>query len=255
MFQGEEHIRHWGTIVMASSGELARRREPALRRLENSRLHPRSHTGALPVNEPGSTWTAAATRAARRTPRPSRAPRRCCAPAALWRSRPRPSTGSAPTRPMPAAVARIYAAKERPRFNPLISHLPDARCRARGGRLRRQRGALAQRFWPGPLTLVVPARPDAASAICARAGLDNVALRVPAHPLAQALLAAAGRPVAAPSANRSGRVSPTRRRPCLADLDGRIDRRARWRRTPRSASNRPWSPVSTARRGCCGPAA
>jgi L-threonylcarbamoyladenylate synthase len=107
------------------------------------------------------------------------------------------------------AVARIFAAKGRPRFNPLIVHIPglaeaeplaefDARARE-----------AAQRFWPGPLTLVLRRCADAELSLLASAGLDTVALRAPAHPVAQELLRAAARPIAAPSANRSGRVSPT----------------------------------------------
>ncbi|HEX8166265.1 MAG TPA: L-threonylcarbamoyladenylate synthase [Beijerinckiaceae bacterium] len=121
------------------------------------------------------------------------------------------------------AVARIYAAKARPRFNPLIAHVADLAAARREGVLDRDALALARRFWPGPLTLVVPAAPACRVCDLARAGLDSVALRVPAHPLAQALLERIGRPVAAPSANRSGQVSPTTAAHVLADLDGRID--------------------------------
>lgn len=121
------------------------------------------------------------------------------------------------------AVAGIYAAKERPSFNPLISHLPDLMAARRQGLFDANALALAKAFWPGPLTLVVPA--SAACEICelARAGLDSVALRVPAHPVAHAILQVAGRPIAAPSANRSGRISATSAAHVLADLDGRID--------------------------------
>ena len=121
-----------------------------------------------------------------------------------------------------AAVARIFAAKERPRFNPLISHLAAVRAALAEGVFDAQARRLAEAFWPGPLTLVVPARPGTAICDLARAGLPSVALRVPAHPVAQALLADVGRPVAAPSANRSGRVSPTRAAHVLDDLAGRI---------------------------------
>ena len=107
------------------------------------------------------------------------------------------------------AVADIFAAKSRPRFNPLIVHVPglaEAETLAVfDDRARR----LARRFWPGPLTLVLPRLPGGGVSLLASAGLDTVAVRVPAHPVAQALLRAVGRPVAAPSANRSGRVSPT----------------------------------------------
>lgn len=122
----------------------------------------------------------------------------------------------------PQAVAAIYAAKDRPRFNPLISHVADSAAARRIGVFDRRAELLADRFWPGPLTLVVPAAADCPVCDLARAGLDTVALRVPAHPLAHALLEAAGCPVAAPSANRSGRVSPTTAEHVLGDLDGRI---------------------------------
>jgi L-threonylcarbamoyladenylate synthase len=120
-------------------------------------------------------------------------------------------------------VAKIYAAKERPQFNPLISHVPDLAAAERLGVFNADARALGQAFWPGPLTLVVPAAPGCIVSDLARAGLDSVALRVPAHPVAQALLRAAGVPVAAPSANRSGRVSPTHAAHVTGDLEGRID--------------------------------
>ncbi|AWN52330.1 L-threonylcarbamoyladenylate synthase [Methylobacterium sp. 17Sr1-1] len=122
----------------------------------------------------------------------------------------------------PAAVAGIYAAKERPRFNPLIAHLPDVAAARREGVLGPDALSLAQDFWPGPLTLVVPVAVGGTVCDLARAGLSSVALRVPGSALARAVLAAAGRPVAAPSANRSGRVSPTEVDHVLGDLDGRI---------------------------------
>src|SRR5437763_3275113 len=107
------------------------------------------------------------------------------------------------------AVARIFSAKERPRFNPLIVHVPGvAEAEALAEFDDRAREA-ARRFWPGPLTLVLRRRADAGLSLLASAGLDTVALRVPAHPIAQQLLRAVGRPIAGPSANRSGRVSPT----------------------------------------------
>jgi L-threonylcarbamoyladenylate synthase len=121
------------------------------------------------------------------------------------------------------AVARIYAAKERPRFNPLIAHVASLDAARREGVFDESALALAARFWPGPLTLVVPAASQGRVSDLARAGLDSVALRVPAHPLAHALLERVGRPVAAPSANRSGRISPTTAAHVLAELDGRID--------------------------------
>ena len=122
-----------------------------------------------------------------------------------------------------AAVAGIYAAKERPEFNPLIAHVPDLAAAERHGVFDARARALAEAFWPGPLTLVVPAATGCAVSDLARAGLPTVALRVPAHPVAQALLRAVDRPVAAPSANRTGRVSPTHAGHVLADLDGRVD--------------------------------
>ncbi len=119
------------------------------------------------------------------------------------------------------AVAGIYAAKERPRFNPLIAHVADRAAAERIGMFDADASRLADAFWPGPLTLVVPYRGTGVSDL-ARAGNDSVALRVPSHPVAQALLAAFGGALAAPSANRSGRVSPTLPEHVLADLDGRI---------------------------------
>ena len=118
----------------------------------------------------------------------------------------------------------IYAAKERPRFNPLIAHARQFRIAlAPRACSTTPRWKLAEAFWPGPLTLVVPVAPTCTISDLARAGLDSVGLRVPAHPLAHALLQQAGRPVAAPSANRSGRVSPTDADHVLGDLDGRIE--------------------------------
>ncbi|GMG81810.1 L-threonylcarbamoyladenylate synthase [Paralimibaculum aggregatum] len=121
-----------------------------------------------------------------------------------------------------AAVARLYAAKGRPRHNPLILHLPDLAAAARIAVLPEGARRLAAAFWPGPLTLVAPLRPGAPVAPAVMAGLPTVALRVPAHPVAAALLRAAGRPVAAPSANPSGKVSPTTAAHVLEGLDGRI---------------------------------
>ncbi|MDR7036264.1 L-threonylcarbamoyladenylate synthase [Methylobacterium sp. BE186] len=122
----------------------------------------------------------------------------------------------------PSAVARIFAAKERPRFNPLIAHLPDAAAARAEGRFDAAASRLAEAFWPGPLTLVVPAHARTSVCDLARAGLPSLALRVPRSALAQDLLARVGRPVAAPSANRSGRVSPTSAAHVLGDLDGRV---------------------------------
>jgi L-threonylcarbamoyladenylate synthase len=110
----------------------------------------------------------------------------------------------------PGAVARVFEAKGRPRFNPLIAHADGVEAARRIGRLDGRAEALATAFWPGPLTLVLPYTGGEAVCDLARAGLDTVAVRVPAHPLARAVLQAFGRPVVAPSANRSGRPSPTR---------------------------------------------
>lgn len=121
------------------------------------------------------------------------------------------------------AAARIYAAKGRPSFNPLIAHVPDLASAEREGVFDDTARKLAEAFWPGPLTLVVPIAPSCSVADLARAGLASIGLRVPSHPAAQALMRAFGRPIAAPSANRSGHVSPTSAAHVLADLDGRID--------------------------------
>jgi L-threonylcarbamoyladenylate synthase len=109
----------------------------------------------------------------------------------------------------PRAVAAVYAAKGRPRFNPLIAHVADLATAVRLARLDERALALAEAFWPGPLTLVAPIRDSDAVCDLARAGLDTIAVRVPGHPLARAVLEAFGGPVVAPSANRSGRPSPT----------------------------------------------
>lgn len=121
-----------------------------------------------------------------------------------------------------AAVARIYAAKGRPDFNPLIVHVPGLDAAEKLGVFGAVELALAKRFWPGPLTLVVPRTADCPVASIATAGLDTIALRVPGHRAMQALLAESGAPLAAPSANASGGVSPTRAEHVLATLDGRI---------------------------------
>ncbi|MBX9739779.1 MAG: threonylcarbamoyl-AMP synthase [Beijerinckiaceae bacterium] len=121
------------------------------------------------------------------------------------------------------AVAKIYAAKARPQFNPLISHVPDLASAKREGDFDAKAHALAEAFWPGPLTLVVPVASGCSVSDLARAGLASVALRVPSHPVALELLRAFGKPVAAPSANRSGRVSPTHAAHVMGDLDGRVD--------------------------------
>lgn len=107
------------------------------------------------------------------------------------------------------AVAAVYAAKGRPSFNPLIAHVADLATARRIAHFDERAERLAARFWPGPLTLVLPVADEAAVCDLARAGLDTVAVRAPGHPLAHALLEAFGGPLVAPSANRSGRPSPT----------------------------------------------
>ena len=120
------------------------------------------------------------------------------------------------------AVAAVFDAKGRPHFNPLICHYPDAAAAFADVVANPAARALAAAFWPGPLTMVLPRRPGCAVALLAGAGLDTLAVRVPGHAGALALLRAVGRPVAAPSANRSGAVSPTTLAHVLAGLDGRI---------------------------------
>jgi len=121
-----------------------------------------------------------------------------------------------------AAVERIYAAKGRPSFNPLIVHVPDLAEAERIGLLDEAARRIARAFWPGPVTLVVPLREGGGIAPRVTAGLGTIALRVSAHPAMQALLAAAGRPLAAPSANASGTISPTSAQHVLKSLGGRI---------------------------------
>ena len=120
----------------------------------------------------------------------------------------------------PNAVACIFEAKGRPRFNPLIAHVADAGGARALGVFDDRAEALASAFWPGPLTLVLPAQPHCAVCDLARAGLDTVAVRAPDHPLAQAVLAAFDGPVAAPSANRSGRPSPTTCADAVTEVGG-----------------------------------
>ena len=120
------------------------------------------------------------------------------------------------------AVALIYVAKGRPSFNPLIVHVPDLDAAEMLGVFDTEARALAEAYWPGPLTIVVPARQDNGIAAIVTAGLSTIAIRVPAHPAMRALLEATDRPLAAPSANASGRISPTRAAHVLASLDGRI---------------------------------
>src|SRR5271166_3580776 len=122
-----------------------------------------------------------------------------------------------------AAIARLYEAKGRPLFNPLISHVEGLASAHRIARFDATAIKLAQAFWPGPLTLVLPKREGCEVADLATAGLETIAVRVPAHPVAHAILKAFDRPVVAPSANLSGHVSPTTAAHVQSDLEGRID--------------------------------
>jgi L-threonylcarbamoyladenylate synthase len=120
------------------------------------------------------------------------------------------------------AVAAIFAAKGRPQFNPLIAHYPTTGEAARDVTFDEKAKELARRFWPGPLTLVLPRRAECRVSLLASAGLDSQAVRVPRHDVAQRLLAQFGRPLAAPSANRSGRVSPTQPSHVAEELGPRV---------------------------------
>ena len=120
------------------------------------------------------------------------------------------------------AVARVFEAKGRPRFNPLIVHVARLEEAMRLGRFSAEARLLAERFWPGPLTLVVPQAAACPVSFLASAGLDSIALRMPAHPLARVLIEAAGRPLVGPSANPSGRLSPTTADDVMHGLGGRI---------------------------------
>jgi L-threonylcarbamoyladenylate synthase len=124
---------------------------------------------------------------------------------------------------LPQAVARIYAAKGRPSFNPLIAHVNSVEAAQREAILPAAALRLARAFWPGPLTLVAAVAADGGVCDLARAGLASIALRVPAHETAQALIAALGAPIVAPSANRSGHVSPVTAEHVAQDLDGKVD--------------------------------
>jgi len=121
------------------------------------------------------------------------------------------------------AIARLYEAKGRPAFNPLIAHVADAAAARALAGFDADAARLAETFWPGPLTLVLPKADGCPVAELATAGLDTIAVRVPNHPVAQKILAAFGRPIMAPSGNRSGHVSPTTAAHVLADLRGRVD--------------------------------
>src|SRR6202050_1285377 len=121
------------------------------------------------------------------------------------------------------AVARLYEAKGRPSFNPLIAHVVDLKSAQTLGKLNAKAARLAKAFWPGPLTMVLPKAARCRVAELATAGLDTIAVRIPDHEVARNILASFGKPVVAPSANRSGHVSPTRAEHVQADLAGRID--------------------------------
>lgn len=121
------------------------------------------------------------------------------------------------------SVAAIYRAKGRPSFNPLIVHVPDLENAERLAVFDERARDLAALFWPGPLTMVLPLRDEAPIAKAVTAGLSTIALRMPAHPLMRGVLEATGLPLAAPSANRSGGVSPTETAHVVASLGGRID--------------------------------
>ncbi len=152
------------------------------------------------------------------------------------------------------AVARLFAAKGRPSFNPLIAHVLDAAAARTLGRLDENAERLAT-LWPGPLTLVLPKLPACPVAELATAGLDTIAVRAPSHPVARALLAKIRGPIVAPSANRSGHVSPTTAEHVRADLAGQIDLIIDGGATPRRIGIRPSLPASAPSHCCCGPAA
>ena len=122
-----------------------------------------------------------------------------------------------------AAVAKIYAAKGRPSFNPLIAHVADIEMAQREGLFSRAALDLAAEAWPGPLTMVVDLAPTATVCDLARAGLDSIAIRIPAHPVAQDMLAEVDMPLVAPSANPSGKISPTLATHVAADMGDKID--------------------------------
>ncbi len=121
------------------------------------------------------------------------------------------------------AVAAIFAAKRRPRFNPLIVHVRDRAQAEDHAEFSLEARALADAFWPGAVTLVLPRRADSALSLLVSAGLDTVALRAPSHALARQLIAETGKPIAAPSANASGRVSPTTAAHVAEELGDAVD--------------------------------
>src|SRR5262244_2156356 len=120
------------------------------------------------------------------------------------------------------AVARIFETKGRPRFNPLIVHFAGADAARAQVAFDERADLLAARFWPGALTLVLPRRPGCMVSLLASAGLDSLAVRAPRHPVAQAFLRACGRPIAAPSANASGKISPTTAAHVATSLGGKV---------------------------------
>ncbi|GAB5454279.1 MAG: L-threonylcarbamoyladenylate synthase [Henriciella sp.] len=122
-----------------------------------------------------------------------------------------------------AAVARIYSAKGRPQFNPLIAHVSSMEMALREGIFQANALKLADAFWPGPLTLVVAVAPSGSVSELARAGLESIALRMPRHPIARDLIKTFGGPIVAPSANPSGKISPTRPEHVSADMGDRVD--------------------------------
>jgi L-threonylcarbamoyladenylate synthase len=123
----------------------------------------------------------------------------------------------------PDAVVRLYEAKGRPRFNPLIAHVASMEMAEQEAVFSEAAREIAAKFWPGPLTMVLPVAPTGTVSDIARAGLDTIALRMPAHPGARALIETFGKPLVAPSANRSGHVSPTTASHVKEDLDGKVD--------------------------------
>ena len=152
------------------------------------------------------------------------------------------------------AVARIFEAKGRPSFNPLIVHVPDTDVARRYAVWSDAAGRLAAAFWPGPLTLVLPLQQACGLSPLVTAGQDSVALRVPAHAAAQALLRATGAPLAAPSANPSGRISPTTCRSCPLGPGGAHRGHSR-RRVLRGGGRIDYHQASQTHRRCCAPAA
>ena len=156
-------------------------------------------------------------------PRASPKPPASCAPAALVAFPTETVYGLGADATNGEAVAAIFAAKGRPLFNPLIVHVADLEEARRHVELSPRAQALAEKFWPGALTLVLPRRKNSPLSLLVSAGLDTVALRAPSHPAAIALLKAAGRPVAGPSANRSGQVTATTAAHVADSLGGKVD--------------------------------